>query len=583
MKKVSRFAVLSMLLVAALVLSGAFATAAQDEENVLVIGFEQEPPNLWPLNNLTFGGLVESFTNRDLWEYDVDRNIVPVMVDEIPSAENGRVTQTDEGDTQVRVTLSEGLTWSDGTPITAADCEVWHTIRSDRTTSEAVGRGLYPDIVQSFELDPDDELTFTITYNGVFPDYLEEDTAKPECLYPGHVFGSFIEDGALLEDSEYFVGGLDFDGFKTVGYGPYAIAEWNIGNNMVMVANPNWGGEEPAFDRIIISFITDSVQMRNALEVGEIDVTFNWSDDLQPEYAAIDGVETFAIPGVYSDALWIRSGEIGVSEENGGEALMDPLVRQAIAHAVDRATHVENLVGPGITTPVSWYPEALVPEDLPFLEFNPDRARELLDEAGWVQTGDPLIGGGDGVRAKDGVELSNLRFVTTENELRNNYQLVIQEDLARVGIGVDVQIIPATRLFDSFSNGGTLTNYEWDLAIFANSADPLTPNTDQDSYTCGGIPTPENPDGFNPWQFCNERYDEVAAQIASTLPGPERDELADESVRLFHEGFFWHGLRLRATWFAVNTDVIDAGSVEDFTGSLASNWFNQVEFWEPAG
>ena len=303
MKKVSRFAVLSMLLVAALVLSGAFATAAQDEENVLVIGFEQEPPNLWPLNNLTFGGLVESFTNRDLWEYDVDRNIVPVMVDEIPSAENGRVTQTDEGDTQVRVTLSEGLTWSDGTPITAADCEVWHTIRSDRTTSEAVGRGLYPDIVQSFELDPDDELTFTITYNGVFPDYLEEDTAKPECLYPGHVFGSFIEDGALLEDSEYFVGGLDFDGFKTVGYGPYAIAEWNIGNNMVMVANPNWGGEEPAFDRIIISFITDSVQMRNALEVGEIDVTFNWSDDLQPEYAAIDGVETFAIPGVYSDAL----------------------------------------------------------------------------------------------------------------------------------------------------------------------------------------------------------------------------------------------------------------------------------------
>ncbi|GAB4307955.1 MAG: hypothetical protein Kow00117_01210 [Phototrophicales bacterium] len=572
MKKVTRLTLVSALIISALTLMGVFSTAAQ-EESVLVIGFEQEPPNLWPLNTLTYGGLAESFYSRDLWDWDVNREIYPIMVTEIPSVENGRIAINDEGNTVVTITLREGMLWSDGMPITAADCEIWHTIRFDRSTSTNVSRNAYPDVVLDFSIDENDPLTFSITYSGTFPDVLVA-PEKPECRYPAHVFGPMIEDGGILEDSPYFVGGMDFDGLKTVSYGPYSLAEWNIGENMVMVKNPNWDGPEPAWDRIVIPFITDSAQMRNALTVGEIDVAFGWSDNLQPDYAAIDNVETIAIPGVYSDALWIRMGEIGNSDEHGGTALMDPRVRQAIAHAIDRRSLAEELVAPGVMVPTSWYPPSLWPEDLPFLEYDPELAAQLLDEAGWVLNE-------DGIREKDGVTLDNLRFVTTENELRNNYQLFIQEYLAEVGIGVDIQIIPATTLFATFSDGGTLTNYQWDLAIFANSANALAP-TSYDDYKCKGIPSPENPDGFNPWQFCNERYDELDALIATTLPGPERDALVEEAVRLHWEGFFWHGLRLRATWFAVDTTVVNPESVANYTGSLASNWFNQIEYWEAA-
>ena len=121
-----------------------------------------------------------------------------------------------------------------------------------------------------------------------------------------------------------------------------------------------------------------------------------------------------------------------------------------------------------------------------------------------------------------------------------------------------------------------------ELSIFANSADALTPNGDPSSYHCASIPTAEAPDGFNPWQFCNERYDEVDDLIGQTMPGPERDALVEEAVRLKFEGYFWHGLRLRATWFALNGNAWDVGSFQN-TGNLEDNYFNACEEWRPAG
>lgn len=574
MKRVTRVTVLSVLLIAAITMMGVFSAAAQDED-VLVIGFEQEPPNLRPLNTLTFGALVENFYTRGLWEWTTDREIYPVMATEIPSSENGRVVTTEDGDTAVTVTLREGMVWSDGTPITAADCEIHHIIRSDPSTADGYGRGSYPDVVKDFMLDEDDPLSFTVVYNGTFPDYATA-TERPECEFPAHIYGPMIEDGGKLDDDPYFTGAGDFDGALTVAYGPYVLSDWNIGSSMTFTANPNWDLEPAGFERIEVVFITDSAQMRNAMETGEIDVAFNWSDDLQPEYASIEGVETFAVPAVYTDALWIRSGEIGNDPAHGGDALMDPAVRQAIAHAIDRLTLAEALVGPGIQVPTSWYPSVIWPDDLPFLEYDVEGAVALLEEAGWMLND-------DGIREKDGQTLDNLRFVTTENELRNNYQIFIQDYLSDIGIGVDVQIIPATNLFASFADDGTLTNYRWDLAIFANSSEPLNPLTDRDSYTCAGIPSPENPSGFNPWQFCDERYDEVNDLIESTLPGPERDELVAEAVTLKWEGFFWHGLRLRATWYAVSTGIVDPATVEAHAGTLSDNYFIEIDQWQPAG
>ncbi len=559
--------ILGLSLIVMLMLLAVSVTTAQDEV-VMVIGWEQEPPNIQPINSLQFAAYMEDFYARNLWDWDKERNAYPIMVSELPSIENGMVTTDDDGNTTVTVHLREGIFWSDGMPITSADCELNHRLMSDRATSTNMTRARYPELVTNFEVI--DDLTFAVTYDGLYPDFLAEFEA-PTCLYPAHIFGPMIEDGGTLEDSDYFTGGQ-----QTVGYGPYVMTQWNIGENMIFEPNEYWDGVEPAIDRFILQFITDDAQMRNALAAGDIDVAFAWSDDLQSEYAGIMDVETFAAPGISKDALWMRTGPIGNEPQYGGDAMQDPLVRQAITYALDRETFVEQLVGPGVSVPRSWYPDNLLPDDFPYLEYNPDRARELLAEAGWEDTN------GNGTVDKDGIELDNLRLGTSENTLRNNYQLVIQEALAEVGIGVDVQIIPAGTFFASFADRGTLPTMQWELAIFYYTSKVLTPTGDSDLMYCEQIPSAENPNGWNQVQFCDAEFEALDTALASTMPGEERDQMAQDAIMRVHEGYFWVGLRDRVTWWAVNSARFDVDSISTYIGTIAND-FNQIEYWQPAG
>lgn len=564
----NRKKVLLMLgLVLVVIMMSISMTAAQDEV-VMVIGWEQEAPLLTPLHSMQWGSYVEGFYLRDLWEWDKERNVFPVMVETLPSVEDGTVYSDDDGNTVVTVQLKEGIMWSDGTPITSADCELNHVLMSDPSTSPAMVRNRYPEVVVNFEVI--DEQTFAVTYEGLYPDFLAEGEA-PTCVFPAHVFGPMIEDGNTLEDSDYFLAAQE-----VVGYGPYRLVEWNFGENMILERNEYWDGVEPAIDRFILQFIEDDAQMRNALAGGDIDVAFAWSDNLQPEYAAIDDIETFAAPGISKDAFWIRSGPVGNDPDHGGDALQDPVVRQAIIHALDRQTYVERLVGPGVAVPRSWYPENLLADDFPYLDYDPDRSRELLAEAGWEDTN------GNGTVDKDGIELDNLRFGTSENTLRNNYQLVIQEALAEVGIGADVQIIPAGTFFANFSERGTLANMEWDLAIFFYTSKVLVPTTWTNLSYCEQIPSVDVPEGWNMAQFCDPEFEAIDTEIAATLPGPERDALIEQAVMRFHEGYHWVGLRDRVTWWAVNAARFDMDSIVPYVNTTGED-FMMVEYWQPAG
>jgi peptide/nickel transport system substrate-binding protein len=567
--------ILVIIMVLSLIPSG---VGAQDDEVVMVVGIEQEPELIRPLNNLSFGGYIESFYSRDLWEFDNARNPVPVMAAALPSEEDGTAGIDEDGNTWVEVTIRDGLFWSDGTPITAESCVPYHNVLMNRDLSANITRGKYPDVVKSLEVV--DELTLRLTYNGIFPDYIgaTASNAIATCRYPGHILQPMIDADGTIDDSSYW----DATDAPIVSFGPYKLVGRERAQSWTLVRNEYWPKEfvQPQIDRIILLLIEDDSQMRSAMRVGDIDLSFNWSDDQQDDYSSMDGVEIWPNPGVYSDALWIRMGPKVDEPTPARLALQDLRVRQAIVHALDRPFMAEALIGPGIEVPKSWYPKKLWPDDLEFLEYDVDLARQLLDEAGWVDH-DGDEGSTDVPTPRqnaDGAELKGLRITTTENELRNNYQLLIQEYLAKVGIGVDIVIVPATTHFATFTEDGTLTAFHFDLSIFANSADPLTPAGDPDSYSCRGIPSAENPDGFNGWQFCNERYDEVDALISTTPPGPERDALVDEAVRLFTDAAFWNGLRLRATWFALRADVWDASTFQNL-GTLAVNYFNNAEAW----
>ena len=558
MNRFSRSFILGMLLAALFVVVG--GVLAQDDEVVIVIGWEQEPAKLRPLNSLVYGGLIENFHVRNVWDWDVNREIYPIMVEEIPSFENGLVTINEDGDTVVRYVLREGMLWSDGEPVTSADCAFGHLIYTDQTTSANIGRAEYSTSVK--DLVVVDDLNFDMIYNGPFPDYAASEFENARCMYPEHVLGPILEAEGTLDQTDYF------DGVGVVGYGPYRLVEWTKGQRIVFERNEFWDGQEPAIDRVILRMIPESAQMLNAMATGEIDYVFGWPGTLVDQYEEIEGVQTWTTPAVLADAIWVNTAA------PGHPALHDVRVREAIAYALDRPAMAEGILGPGITVPLSWYPPNLWIEGHPYREYDVERANALLDEAGWVDSNS------NGTRDKDGVEIV-LRFYTTTRSDRMDYQLLVQEYLNAVGIGTQVIPTSATILFGSFSERGLFAGHDFDLAIFANSSKALSPNGDPSTFHCTAIGSAEVPDGFNGMSWCDPAYDEADLAIKVTIDPAERAALLAEAQTRFYEGAFWHGLHVRTTYFALNTSRWDFDSFQN-VGTLTFNWAANVEFWQPA-
>lgn len=553
--------VLGLGLIIVLLGTLAIGVAGAQDEVVLVLGVDQEPERLSPLNSLVQGGALEAFYARNVWDWDTERNIYPIMVEEIPSVDNGMITENEAGNTVVTYKLREGMLWSDGEPITSADCEFGHLLYTDASTSANIGRAEYANSVESFEVI--DDLTFNIVYNQPFPDYAATEFANARCRYPNHVLRPILEADGNIDQTSYFT-----DGEGVVGYGPYRLAEWNKGESIVFEKNEFWDGQEPAIDRVIIRYIFETAQMQNAFATGEIDLTYLFADPQVPEYEGVPGAVIWSVPAVLADALWVNTAA------PGHPALHDVRVREAIAYALDRPAMAEGIIGAGTQVPLSWYPPALTFEGHPYREYDVERANALLDEAGWVDSN------GSGTRDKDGVELV-LRFYTTTRQDRMDYQLLVQEYLNAVGIGTQPVATSATILFGNFSARGFFAAHDFDIALFANSARALSPSGDPDTFSCAGIGSAENPDGFNGMSWCNPEYDELDAQISRTIDPEERMELVAQAQQLFYDGAFWHGLHLRKNNFAVNGDRWNADTFTEM-GTLTNNFFQKVEFWEPA-
>jgi|GEM_PF-709446 len=606
-KKHLRLVGLTLVLMLAL---GLGAAQAQDGVTI-IIAWEQEPDAPSVISSAAFSAYMDNFFQRDVWDWDQDRNIFPVMVEEVPSADNGLVTYADimwdddqNPDTPdvagqapvVTYKLRAGMKWSDGEAITADDCLFYHNLMMQPDPLDSVGeRGFYPDVVGSAE--KVDDLTVALTYSKPWPDYQAD--AVMSCNIPAHINGAFMDsdgDGVFDANFDQSPYGLSFqDVSGAVGYGPFMLSEFNTGENAVFTKNPNWGANEwekvPAMDTLITQFITQSQQMENALEVGDVDVAFNF-DGVNNSYGEMANVTKFVTDTVFEDAIWFNAGPLA------HPAMQDVRVRQALTHAIDRRTLANLLAGEGAgeLLSTSWYFPQYTSPNLEFLEYDVDKARELLTEAGWVDAdGDesadnasPSLRVSQGATLPDGTAVPDgealiLRFYTTPRLPRPDAQTIVAADLAKVGVNSQVFVVNgANVLFGSYASRSILYRGEYDIAIYALSASPLSPNGAVANFHCSGIPSAENPSGANNTWFCNEEYDQLDTQIASELDPAKRLELVYRATELMYAHATRHALFPRPTWYAVRTDRLDPESMKQM-GTLASNYFNKVEDWVTVG
>jgi peptide/nickel transport system substrate-binding protein len=232
----------------------------------------------------------------------------------------------------------------------------------------------------------------------------------------------------------------DFNaGRAALGTGPYRFVEWQAGSRLVLERNPAyWGGAEP-WSRVTFRPIANDGARVAAILSGDVDMIEGVPGIDRAKLAAhpnlaIHEADAFRIIYLQMDSA--RDASPGL-KDNAGQPLArnpfkDARVRQAISLAINREGLAERLLS-GQAKPAAQYVPAYVPGASPNLKplpFDPERARALLREAGWA----------DGFQM--GLAGSNDRYP-------NDAQVAqaIGQMLARIGVKVDVQTMPASQLF----------------------------------------------------------------------------------------------------------------------------------------
>jgi peptide/nickel transport system substrate-binding protein len=510
---------MGLVVILALTLGLALAPVAAQDVPTLTVGFAQEPDNMNGFyTSMAFAQWANDLVQGSLFDVSDTLEFVPKLIEEIPTVENGGIS---EDYTVYTVTIKEGLLWSDGTPLTAADFVFTFEMVNDPANNMLQG-GTIRDALETVELV--DDLTFRLTFNAPKP-FAEDIIGSPgiSTILPAHIFQSVYEaEGSI----EFAPENQD----PTVFSGPYVLSEWRRGESMTFEANPNYILGQPQIGRIIIRFFPDTDSQYAALQAGQLDFVPNVSEGDKPRIAEFEGVSQVTVFGGYIESLWlnVRTEEY---PRAGHPALQDVRVRQAIRFALDRQAISDQLLAGTVSPTDSIYAGSPFENpDLGVTAHDPAAAEALLDEAGWVDSN------GDGTRDMDGVELV-LRYSSTTAGWRNNIQAVVQQQLAAVGIGTILEAYPASEFFASWSDGGINALGEYDIAQYANNTALTNPAnvTINEALACSQLVGDMNPGGQNFTGFCNEAMDAAALLTQTSLDADERLAAAYEIQDIMRE------------------------------------------------
>ncbi|MEX2982821.1 ABC transporter substrate-binding protein [Streptomyces sp. C36] len=409
---------------------GAGGEGGSGGKESLVVGLANEPETLSPL--LGYGKDGNSKVFDGLLRRDAAMKLRPALAAELPKV-------TDDGRTYT-FALRHGVKFSDGEPFTAKDVVfTYRTILDEKTNNAAKG-----------ELDAIDK----VTAEG-------DDTVVFALKYP---YAPFAERTVLPIVPEHVAKGQDVNtgSFNTapVGTGPYVLTGWSKGEKLTFKANPGYWGGEPAVKKITMAIVKDDDVRATRLRSGDLDGAI-----LPPNLA-----KGFKGDNAKRTITAKTTDFRGVTLPTANEVTGDTAVRRALDLAVDREAMVDKLLegagragyGP-VPTGSEWFAKGTErPHDL-------DRAKKLLDDAGWKP-------GGDGVREKDGRRAAFTLWFPAGDKLREEHALAFASDAKKAGIKAEVRsgtwevIEPRMKDDAVLAGGGNPADPDFDLYNLLHSS-----------------------------------------------------------------------------------------------------------------
>ena len=323
----------------------------REPTGTLIVALPLDPNSLNPPN--TAERMSENVSNQifdALLALDLELNeLSPALATEWEVSEDGL---------QYSFTLREGVTFHDGTPFNAED------------------------VVATFEAGADPANAYFDEYEGVTVEVIDDYHVVLVRDEPDVVFERLLAETPIISAEQFAEGGNQAIEDFPIGTGPFKFVEWVKGNRIVLEANPDyWIEGLPLVAEVIFRPIPESSTRLAAIQTGEVHIVNRLSSDEAQQLLGVPGVQVIRYPvdRVYYIAFNNLTTGVGLPTE-------DPLVRQAMNYAVDREAIIDVLfdgfadLATGMITPENLGFNASV-EPFPY---DPDRARELLAEAGYA-------------------------------------------------------------------------------------------------------------------------------------------------------------------------------------------------------
>ncbi|MFQ5913750.1 MAG: peptide ABC transporter substrate-binding protein, partial [Nitrospinota bacterium] len=463
-------------------------------------GIAQEPDSLDPLFGEMMAGVeIRGAIFRTLVMRDDSLKLHPVIAEEIPTLENGGIQLLPGGKMRTTWKLRKGYKWEDGTPVTAEDFIFAH--RAIMTKGMPV---ITKDVDRRIEkIEAPDPHTLVVTWRERFA-RANDNVHFP---LPKHILEPILKQGPKAFRESFF-------NTKPVGNGPYRLTAWEPGNFLVLERNPHFPGTPGRFRRITYKIIPNTGSLEVNLASDDIQaispIGFSLDQGLDLKKRRGEKFRVFFTPGMYWEHMDFN---------HDSPLLKDKRVRQALLYATNREGIVKALFEGKLQVAHSWLP----PQHYGYnpnvkkYPYDPERARQLLEEAGWKR-------GSSGIRRNhEGREMRLVLMTTAGDNLREKIQQIIRSDWKKVGVEVTIRNQPAKVYFGEtvrYRKFPHLAMYSW----------VLNPSFDgETSWTKDNIPSEKNNwQGQNTMGFVHDEISRLDHLIPATIDREER-------IRLFHQ------------------------------------------------
>jgi len=456
-------------------------------QNTVIAHILSQPDGLHPFNdNSAMRTFVFQYTQKTLIKLDIESlEYIPMLVKEMPTASENNLSFDYE--------LKDGIKWDDGTPLTAEDVAFSVKLMLSPLTNNAQIRGNYTTVIKSIELDKENPMKFTMHAQNVHWDnkyifselyMVQKSIWDKKGVLDNVTFADLLSDDFKETESlsdwfnAYNNADNSYQPELLVGLGAYQVTEWVASQYITIEKKENWWGKNDSSvyskaypDKIIFKIIKEDASAYLALKNQEIDVTYSLGTiklmKLQEREYFNDNYESAFLDRYAFSYLGMNMKPDGIKRK---PYFVDQKVRRAMAYLLPLDEIIEVMMHGKASRQASLISplKKTYNDTLQLIPLDIEKAKELLAEAGWVDTDgdnirDKMI---NGIKTPFSFKLSYMSSPTSKEIV-----LMIKESMYKAGVVAE----PTPMDFTLFYKNAMDHNFDGMLGGWGGSASYSNP------------------------------------------------------------------------------------------------------------